>query len=369
MRAITTDIKVLVGRLGPLVSKALEGAIRRAMEARNAEVTPDHLLRALLDFADSDLSVSMADARIERKDVVSRLDWHLGRLPGNAEGKPRLSHAMCLLLEDAGTLTKDRLRSGHIVASVLGSPGLSASDMAKTLSALPRIPLHLLSSKVEDKGEVGRILPPTPAAPTTNAAPAAKVELAAKAEPAVKAEPSGDAPKPASAAASEVAKPAAGATAPVSQENEEPKTGVSVKIGAPQSAAVESEAPRGNTKQPINADAIRAMVVDRFVSEDDGGLTIRAEVGTKTTTLRLDWDRPGRVIVLKIALVGERPTDDVRTAVALSTLNNAIPHGTFVVDGGHLAFRSHVFLDSEGMAPLETLAFAIRICEEAAEAV
>ncbi len=54
-------------------------------------------------------------------------------------------------------------------------------------------------------------------------------------------------------------------------------------------------------------------------------------------------------------------------AVALSTLNNALPHGAFVLDDGRLAFRSHVFLDAEGNAPIETVAYALRVCEEAAE--
>jgi hypothetical protein len=57
----------------------------------------------------------------------------------------------------------------------------------------------------------------------------------------------------------------------------------------------------------------------------------------------------------------------VSAAVALSTLNNALPHGAFVLDDGRLAFRSHVFLDAEGNAPIETVAYALRVCEEAAE--
>src|SRR5689334_6204554 len=108
MRAITTDLKVIVGRLGPLVSKALEGAIRGAMSAGHGEVTGDHLLRALLDLPDSDLCVAMTSAGIERKELVARLDWHLGRLPGTNPGKPRLSAPLSLLLEDAGKLTGDR---------------------------------------------------------------------------------------------------------------------------------------------------------------------------------------------------------------------------------------------------------------------
>ena len=173
MRAITADLKVIVGRLGPLVGKALEGAIRRAVSAEHPEVTTDHLLRALLDLPDSDLCVAMANAHIERKDVVARLEWHLGRIHGKHEGKPRLSHALCLLLDDAGKLTTDRVRSGHVTTALLNDPSLSAADIGKLLDALPRLSLHLLASRVEDKGEIGRVLPP-PAAEASSEAETAR---------------------------------------------------------------------------------------------------------------------------------------------------------------------------------------------------
>ena len=120
---------------------------------------------------------------------------------------------------------------------------------------------------------------------------------------------------------------------------------------------------------PANVAALRALFAERLLAEDPGGLTLRARAGGRETSLRLDWDVPGRVIVLRIALPGDPPTDAVRTAVALSTLNDAIPHGTFVMAAGHIAFRSHVFLDAGGNAPLDTVAFAALLCEEAAEAL
>jgi hypothetical protein len=317
MRAITTDLEVIVGRLGPLVSKALEGAIRSAMSAGHGEVTSDHLLRSLLDLPDGDLCVAMTAAGIERKELVARLDWHLGRLPGNHAGKPRLSQPLCLLLEDAGRLTGDRVRSGHLAAALFAAPELSAADMARTLHALPKRAPHLLASPVEDRGEVGRVLPPVAAAPAPAPAPPA-------------------APKPIET------KPAPAPPA------------------APAALAGQS---------PANAAELRALFADRLVAEDQRGLTLTARVGERETTLRLDWDVPGRVLVLRIVLPGEPLADAVRTAVALSTLNNAIPYGTFVMDGGRLAFRSHVFLDADGNVPLATVAFAVRICEEAAEAL
>lgn len=340
MRAITTDLKVIVGRLGPLVSKALEGAIRGAMSAGHGEVTSDHLLRSLLDLPDSDLCVAMTEARIDRKDLVVRLDWHLGRLPGKSEGKPRLSHALCLLLEDAGKLTGDRVRSGHVAAALLAAPALSAADMAKLLQGLPKQSLHLLASRVEDRGEVGRVLPPVAVAPApVEAPPAARNPI--ESTP-VEAPPA--APK---------------AAPPVPRTEALP--------GGP--AAPETAATAPADRSPANAAALRELFAERLVAEDQGGLTLSARAGERETSLRLDWDAPGRVIVLRIVLPGDPPADSIQTAIALSTLNNSIPHGTFVMDEGRLAFRSHVFLDAGGDAPLETVAFAVRICEEAAEAL
>ncbi len=349
MRAITADLKVIVGRLGPLVGKALEGAIRRAVSAEHPEVTTDHLLRALLDLPDSDLCVAMANAHIERKDVVARLEWHLGRIHGKHEGKPRLSHALCLLLDDAGKLTTDRVRSGHVTTALLNDPSLSAADMGKLLDALPRLSLHLLASRVEDKGEIGRVLPPPAAGPSSEAETArpAPVAFASVA-------PKPAAPKPVLAA------PQAATAA---------NAGQAASADAGQAASGNAAQAVTKVRPPTNVADLRAIVADRWVSEDEHGLTLTAHVEGRETTLRLEWDAAQRVLVVRIALPGSPPADPVRTAVALSTLNNALPHGAFIADGEHLAFRSHVFLDADGSVPLETVVFAIRTCQEAAEAM
>ena len=313
MRAITTDTKTLVSRLDPIGVKALELAIGLTMRGGGPEVTADHLLRALLDLPDCDLSVAMANAGITRLDVAARLDWHLKRLPSAHKGKPTLAPGLCLWLQDAAALTTDRVRTGHLAAALLADPSLSAAGMAATLSALPREPLHLLASRLEDRGEVGRVAaPPAPAVP----APASAAPVAPAAAPAV-------------------ARPPA----------------------APPRAA------------PANVAALRAHFADRLVGSDDAGLTLSARVSGRETKLRLAWDTDARVLVLRIALPGDPPEDEVGAAVALSTLNNALPQGAFVLDEGRIAFRSHVFLDAAGNAPIETVAFAAKVCEQAAEAL
>jgi hypothetical protein len=236
-------------------------------------------------------------------------------MQGKHEGKPRLSHALCLLLEDAGKLTTDPVRSGHVAAALLSDPGLSPADMAKVFAALPRVPLHLLASRFEDRGEVGRVLVPV-------------AEVAKAVEPA----PAEQAPEP----------------APAEQ--------------AP-------DAPVRTPRHPANAGALRSLFADRLLSEDASGITVTAHVQGRDTTLRIEWDAEARTIVLRIMVPGAPPADAVRTAVALSTLNNAIPYGTFVMEGAKVAFRSHVFLDADSNAPLEIVAFAARTCEEAAEAL
>lgn len=308
MRAITTDTKTLVSRLDPIGVKALELAIGLTMRAGGPEVTADHLLRALLDLPDCDLSVAMANAGITRLDVAARLDWHLKRLPSAHKGKPTLAPGLCLWLQDAAALTTDRVRTGHLAAALLADPSLSAAGMAATLSALPREPLHLLASRLEDRGEVGRVAaPPAPAVPAT--APAAPAPPAAR------------------------------------------------PPAAPPRAA------------PANVAALRAHFADRLVGSDDAGLTLSARVSGRETKLRLTWDTDARVLVLRIVLPGDPPADEVGAAVALSTLNNALPQGAFVLDEGRIAFRSHVFLDAAGAVPIETVAFAARVCEQAAEAL
>lgn len=314
MRAITTDIKVLVSRLGPVAVKALELAAGQTARAGGAEITTDHLLRAMLDLPDCDLCAAMNAANIARVDVAARLDWHLKRLPSGHKGKPIFASALCLLLQDAAALTTDRVRTGHIAAAVLADPSLSGADVASTLRALPREPRYLLASRLEDRGEIG-----------STAAPAA-----------ASVQPRESAPPP---------------TAPLPR----------MDVEAPKAAA-----PRPALK---NAGELKSRFADRLVSADESGLTLAASVGGHETTLRIAWDTEARVLVLKIALPADPPKDEVGAAVALSTLNNALPQGAFVLDEGRLAFRSHVFLDAEGNAPIDTVVFAARVCEQAAEAL
>ena len=307
MRAITTDIKTLAGRLGPVAVKALDLAIGATMRAGGTEVTPDHLLRAMLDLTDCDLSIAMAAAGIARVDVAARLDWHLRRLPTGHKGKPALAARLCLLLQDAAELTTDRVRTGHLTAALLADPSLSGADIASALSALPREPLHLLASRQEERGEVGKVAADKPAE---------------------------GAPKPAAAAPD---KPAA-------------------------------TKPQASPKGTLGA-ALAAHFGDRVIAASDDGLSLSARAAGRDTTLRMAWDTEARVLLLRIALPADPPKDELGAAVALSTLNNSLPHGAFVLDEGQLAFRSHVFLDAEGNVPVETVAFAARMCEQAAAAL
>jgi hypothetical protein len=329
MRALTTDIKDLVRKLGPVAARALEGAMRAAVGAGHAEVTPDHLVRALIDLPDCDFCAALEKAGVPRVDLAARLDWHLGRLETGKRAKPVIAYNLHLLLQDAGALTAERVRTGHLAAALRADPKLSAADIGTILSPLSREPLHLLASRLEDHGEVGRAPVAAPPAPP-------------KAEPApaqAKPAPVVEAPKPVAIAA----KPAEPAPA--------------------------SPAPAAPTRGPANLGAIKAHFGARMTGADAGGISLSARVGGRDTTLRLAWDADARVLVLRVMIPADPPKDEVSAAVALSTLNNALPHGAFVLEGGRLAFRSHVFLDAAGNAPIETLAFAVGVCEQAAEAL
>jgi hypothetical protein len=255
--------------------------------------------------------------------LAARLDWHLGRIDGGRKAKPVLAYNLHLLLQDAGALTEGRVRTGHLAAALRADPRLSAADIGSLLAPLSREPLHLLASRLEDHGEVGR-------APVAAAPKAAEPAPTKAAEPAPRVE----APKP-----------------------------VAPKPAEPTAEAAPAARP------PANVAAIRAHFGARVLAADAEGMTLKARVGARDTTLRLAWDGDARVLVLRVAIPADPPKDEVGAAVALSTLNNALPHGAFVLEGGRIAFRSHVFLDVAGNAPLETLAFAARVCEQAAEAL
>jgi len=359
VRAITTDIKALVGRLGPVAVKALELAVGQTVATGGAEITPDHLLRAMLDLPDCDLCASLEAAGIARVDVAARLDWHIKRLPSGHKGKPTFAPVLCLLLQDAAGLTTERVRTGHVTAAVLADPGLSAAGVAATLGALPREPRYLMASRLEDRGEVGRVVQQAAPRPA-EAAPAPTTVT--RAEPPKAARIAEASVGFGEAKVARVAETSVGfAAEPKAARAAEPKA----RVEEPKAAAGAS------ARRPLpNALMLRARFADRLVAADEGGMTLKARVGGQETTLRIAWDTEARVLVLRIALPADPPKDEVGAAVALSTLNNALPHGAFVLDEeGRLAFRSHVFLDADGNAPVETVAYAARVCEQAAEAL
>ncbi|MDI3287576.1 LysM peptidoglycan-binding domain-containing protein [Polyangium sp. 15x6] len=152
---IVVDIKRLIRKLSRACVTALEGAVLRTVNAKNPEVTPVHMLLALLDDATCDVSIVVEQQGIDRAALRHALLAAEAALPGGHTGRPIFSPVLIELLQDAWTFGSIRheyttVRSGMLLALIRRMPtryDLAAidrhvrpgADAAPDSTALPRI--------------------------------------------------------------------------------------------------------------------------------------------------------------------------------------------------------------------------------------
>ncbi len=188
---ITTDVRSLLAKAHPYLTRSLEGAAGFTITRTHYEVTLEHLFLKLLEDGTGDLPRILRHFGIDAGAFQDRLLAALEDLRAGNPGRPVFSPLLLDALERAflvGAVEfgQEQIRSGTLFASVLAnrgnSPLKSYLDLLGTLPAeeLRRDFAAIVAGSAEDKAPTGRFSAPRAAssAPAGAGAPKADSALA-----------------------------------------------------------------------------------------------------------------------------------------------------------------------------------------------
>ncbi|MFW5488962.1 MAG: type VI secretion system ATPase TssH [Desulfovibrio sp.] len=129
---LTTDLRSLIAKLGPLCTTALHNGAGLAVTRTNHEVTIEHFLIKLLENPSSDLSQILRAFDVESSRIMALLTEAMEELRTGNAGKPVFSPLLLELFQDAWsvsslTLNEPNIRSGAIMLAFLAKPRFFAS--------------------------------------------------------------------------------------------------------------------------------------------------------------------------------------------------------------------------------------------------
>ena len=143
----------LVARLTPTAKRFLEQAVGKAVEAQHPEITPEHVLLAMVSEHGGDAEVLLRAVERDPRKLRSELEHSLRAFRGGSAGKPRISDALVRWLEDAWVLAslewgEVSLRSGALLAQVVLGGGRYLSETLPTLSGISNDALRACAADV-----------------------------------------------------------------------------------------------------------------------------------------------------------------------------------------------------------------------------
>jgi len=139
------DVHLLVDRLNPVCQKALESAADLCATRTHFNIEIEHLLIAMLDIADTDLSAILNHYRIEPEDTKKELTRAIDHFQRGSTRIPALSAQIIQLLEQAWLysslkLNIRKIRTGAILLALMSDESLRhiALKAAVSLMLIPR---------------------------------------------------------------------------------------------------------------------------------------------------------------------------------------------------------------------------------------
>jgi type VI secretion system protein VasG len=179
---ITTDVRSLLGKAHPYLTRQLEGAAGFTIARGQYEVTLEHLFLKLLEDGNGDLPRILRHFEVDAGAFQDRLLAALEDFRAGNSGRPVFSPLMLDALERAflvGAVEygQEQIRSGTLFASVLANRGNSPlRSYLDLLGALPAEELRrdfasIVAGSAEDKPPTGRFSAPR-ASSATDGAPA-----------------------------------------------------------------------------------------------------------------------------------------------------------------------------------------------------
>ena len=127
---MSTNLKTLIGKLNDTTRLAAERAASLTMARGNYEVEIEHLFLALLEQPQSDFALLCRRFDVPASALQADLEREIGRLKAGNTRTPVFSAHLPTLLEHAWLIAsleshQSRIRSGHLLLSLLTEPGLS----------------------------------------------------------------------------------------------------------------------------------------------------------------------------------------------------------------------------------------------------
>src|SRR5688572_24508286 len=124
---LIADPRLLLRKLNGTCTKALEAAASHCVSQRQYEVTPEHLLLALLDDAESDVASAFAHYQIDVVTTRATLQRYVGDLRKGNAGKPVFSVLLFEWIQDSWVyasteLGEATLRSGALLVRLVLAP-------------------------------------------------------------------------------------------------------------------------------------------------------------------------------------------------------------------------------------------------------
>ncbi|HVY47762.1 MAG TPA: type VI secretion system ATPase TssH [Minicystis sp.] len=160
------DPKSIIKRLTRPVQLAVEGAIGQCVNARHYEVTPEHVMLALLDNADSDMAFLAMHYDLDPGRIRSVLQRALEDLRTGNAGKPTVSPVVWEWMQDAWLVASaeynwTKIRSGVLFARLVAQPSkYTTSGIGAYLEAISKDDIKqnlpkILSGSKEDAEAAG----------------------------------------------------------------------------------------------------------------------------------------------------------------------------------------------------------------------
>jgi type VI secretion system protein VasG len=157
------DVRPLVGKLDDPCRRALEAAAGMTLSRSHYNVEVEHWLLKLLDLGDSDLVACLKHYDVDLGRLTADLNRVLDRLKTGNSRAPALSPQVVALIREGWTVASvtfgaQRVRSGHLLATLLGDDTLSpvareaSSQFAKIAPEQLRAELATLTAGTAEAG-------------------------------------------------------------------------------------------------------------------------------------------------------------------------------------------------------------------------
>ncbi len=129
----TSDLRALLGRMGPLCLRLMDEAAGFALTRGHLQVVVEHFLLKALEDGTGDIPAMFKGLGINQAQATKALTALMEKMPSGGGGRPALDSEFMELVEAAWVIASvemgaGAIRSGHILLALMRRPEVMASD-------------------------------------------------------------------------------------------------------------------------------------------------------------------------------------------------------------------------------------------------